>query len=181
MQPYAVARRFCFLAAGLVLTGSVAAQDGYALEIGNGNDGVKIVRLSTSIRQWQRPQKNENSDHDMQIFWELGLARWQAQDSSGERDLLDVSATPVLRFSPHHSAPRAYADLAIGVHVLTEHRIGERELSTPYHFGSFAGIGVELGDGRYDLGIRIQHLSNASVDIPNPGINFTLLRLGIRF
>jgi hypothetical protein len=117
----------------------------------------------------------------MRVHWELGVAYWRApEDTEGVQDLFDVNATPVFRFATVRQAPRPYADIGIGVHVLSEHRIGERELSTPYHFGSIAGVGLELESG-LDLSLRFQHLSNAAVGLPNPGINFALLRLAIRY
>jgi hypothetical protein len=164
--------------ASLVWTVSAAAFDGISLDVGNGHDDVKIVRLSTWIRQWQSVEKEEKSSREMKIFWELGLAYWEAVEKSAPVGwLVDVSATPVVRF-PLVSG--VFADIGIGVHIMSEHEIGQRELSTPYHFGSIAGLGVEFGRD-YDLSLRAQHLSNASVDPPNPGIDFVLLRLGFHF
>ena len=177
--------RRILLVAGLLWAGAALAVDGYSLDAGSGHDGVKIVRLSTSLRQWEQLQKQDKSraccGWNMHVQWELGIAYWRAQENTaGVQDLFDISATPVLRFSIAREVPRPYADLGIGVHLLTEHRIGERELSTPYHFGSLAGLGIELDHG-LDLSLRFQHLSNASVDLPNPGINFALLCVAVRY
>ena len=51
-----------------------------------------------------------------------------------------------------------------------------------FQFGDHIGAGVRFGDkGRYDVGYRYQHLSNAGIKEPNQGINFHQLRLQYHF
>jgi hypothetical protein len=170
------------VAAGLAWTGCVNASDGYSLEVGTGHENVKMVRLNAWLRQWERAPNGRK--FATQIHWELGLAGWRApEENGGDRQLIDVSATPVLWLSPAAAAAmQPYGEVGIGVHALSEHRIGERELATPYHFGSLIGAGMRWGpQRRYHAGIRVQHLSNAGVESPNPGINFTTITLGVQY
>jgi hypothetical protein len=47
-----------------------------------------------------------------------------------------------------------------------------------FQFGNNVGAGYRFGaKGAFDLGVRYQHLSNASIKRPNNGINFTQVRL----
>jgi hypothetical protein len=44
------------------------------------------------------------------------------------------------------------------------------------------GVGVGLGEHQhYQIGYRFQHLSNASIKEPNPGINFQQIYLQYNF
>ena len=47
--------------------------------------------------------------------------------------------------------------------------------STRFQFGDHLGVGVRRG--QYDIGLRLQHLSNAGLRNPNPGVNFLQLHL----
>ena len=41
---------------------------------------------------------------------------------------------------------------------------------------------ILFGDKQqYDLGVRLQHLSNGGIENPNPGINFLILRFAYRY
>ena len=47
-------------------------------------------------------------------------------------------------------------------------------MSTAFQFSDTLGAGVQFGNrARSTVGVRFQHLSNASIKRPNPGINFT--------
>ena len=96
------------------------------------------------------------------------LGSWESDTGS----LIDGSFTPTLRYGHERGA---YVDGGIGFHVLSETRISSAvEFSTRFQFGDHVGAGYRIG--RYDLSMRIQHLSNAGIRNPNPGINFLHLR-----
>ena len=58
----------------------------------------------------------------------------------------------------------------------------ERRFGTRFQYGDHIGVGVRYGPRyRYDLGVRLQHLSNGGLADPNPGINFVQVRLAYRF
>jgi hypothetical protein len=71
-----------------------------------------------------------------------------------------------------------YVEGAIGFHLVSTRISAARVFSTAFQFGDHLGAGMRFGPGRrYDLGMRVQHLSNGGVRSPNPGINFVLVRL----
>ena len=63
--------------------------------------------------------------------------------------------------------------------MLSDTRIGRRDLSTAWQFGSHIGAGVTCG--QFEIGYRFQHLSNASIKEPNDGIDFHILSASLRF
>ena len=148
------------------------AVDGVSIELGGGN-GADLWRAGAQWK-WERKWPAFGSWR-VGGYWELSAGAWDG----GQKTLYDFGATPVFRLeesSPSGWAP--YAEAAIGLHLLSRQRITEqKEFSTSWQFGDHLGAGVRFGARRrYDLGLRLQHISNASVERPNPGINFLLLR-----
>ena len=104
-------------------------------------------------------------------YWDLAAGIWN--DKGGD-ELLDVGITPVFRFERQ----TIYVEGAIGFHLVQARISAHRTFSTAFQFGEHLGAGMRFGPGRrYDLGVRVQHLSNGGVSSPNPGINFLLMRL----
>ena len=93
----------------------------------------------------------------------------------------DVGLTPVFRYA--HAARGPYFEGAVGFHVLSDSHITRRlDFSTRFQFGDHVGAGLRLGANReYDLSLRLQHLSNAGIRNPNPGVNFLQLRFQHHF
>ncbi len=77
---------------------------------------------------------------------------------------------------------RPYADVGLGVHYVTEDRIEGKELGRQWLVGSNVGIGLVLGESeRFDVGLRIRHLSNGGTRDINWGINHYMVRAAVRF
>jgi hypothetical protein len=163
------------IAAVLALAASALpaqAVDGVALELGSGN-GVEVLRAGAQWK-WQR-RWQPSANWRLGGYWELSAGAWDG----GRNTVLDLGVAPVFRLEetqPSGSAP--YFEAAIGLHLLSEQRItADKEFSTSWQFGDHLGAGLRFGARRqYDLGLRLQHLSNASFKRPNPGINLLLLR-----
>jgi len=76
---------------------------------------------------------------------------------------------------------RVFLEAGLGAHLLSNVRFSDLYLSTSLQFGSHIGAGIYFGrDRKFSLVYRFQHLSNASVKQPNPGIEFHLLQFGFR-
>jgi hypothetical protein len=136
-----------------------------ALEIGRGDDETNLLRIAVQERWgkdlWQGERWRAAG------YWDFMVGVWDNADAS----TADIGVTPVLRFERE----RLYLEAAIGFHLVQRRISQHRIFSTAFQFGDHIGIG--LRGRRYDLGIALQHLSNASVRRPNPGINFVLIRL----
>ncbi|HET7669977.1 MAG TPA: acyloxyacyl hydrolase [Burkholderiales bacterium] len=156
------------LAPLLLLGAALPAQalDGAAFEFGYGDREASLVRVAG---QWHQPHRW--LPERIQLHWDLSFARWD----SDTNPIYDVGFTPVFRYSRAARGP--YLEAAIGLHWLSStsvHR--EAPFSTRFQFGDHVGIGYRFR--KFDMGVRLQHLSNGGIRNPNPGINFLIFRIG---
>jgi len=150
-----------FLAAG------AHADNGLAMEIGRGDENTNLLRLSVT-NTWR---KGEPAAPDWHLvgYWEFSAGIWDNHEES----VAEVAVTPVFRFA----RSSFYVEGAVGLHLVTTHISAARVFSSSFQFGDHLGAGYRFGPGkRYDLGLRVQHLSNGGLREPNPGINFLLVR-----
>ena len=159
--------------AAAALAGSLAApahaMDGVALELGYGDDKSKAIRLAGT---WSWRTRDLGGGWRLAGYWEASLGAWEnAEDSTTA-----FALTPVFRFE-HAGERTVYLEAAIGFHLLSQHISASREFATSFQFGEHLGLGLRFGErGRYDLGVRLQHISNGGIYASNPGFNFLLLR-----
>jgi len=66
-------------------------------------------------------------------------------------------------------------EAAVGVHLVQTHISAHRSFSTALQFGDHLGAGIH--SGKYDFGVRVQHISNGGFHSPNPGINFVTVQM----
>lgn len=178
--------RFGRVLAPLILIcgpGNAGAFDTVALELGTGDDSATRVGVRLD-RTWQR-KWFADGDWYLGGYWELSASYWDAgAGRTGNDSLGDFGLAPVLRLQPHRDRAGflPFLELGIGAHVFTDDELEDKDFDINFSFGSHLGAGVRFGDaGRWELGYRYQHLSNASLGDSNPGINFHLLHLGYHF
>ncbi|MFO7593508.1 MAG: acyloxyacyl hydrolase [Pseudomonadota bacterium] len=124
-------------------------------------------------------------DWHLRSFWELGVGYWHWNDEDSEGgELAEFALTPAFRLERINSTAngaRAFVEAGVGLHLISKTHVSSRDLSSKYHFGSHVGAGWYFGEKeRYEISVQVQHLSNAGLEAPNPGINFGLLTFGIR-
>lgn len=173
-------KKMIFLPAACLLSltapSLVHAVDGFSVEVGRGSDSTDLLRVNA---QWNWDRKwFEGGDWHLGGYWEASLGRW-AGKGDGSRTLSEVAITPVFRLMRNGKRGGPYLEGGIGAHLNSAKRINrDREFGSHFNFGTHVGAGVLLGDqGQYDLGYRLQHLSNASTASPNDGINFHQIQL----
>ena len=150
----------------------------------------KATRIPTSGAlglqwHWQKRWFAERA-WTLGAYWDLQAGRWSGPLSPASRTRrCGTSASPRCSAS---SAPRArrlvpYFEAAIGFHLLSDVRINaDTNFTTHFQYGDHSAAGVLFGaQQRYDLSLRVQHLSNGGIAHPNPGINFIELRAAYRF
>jgi lipid A 3-O-deacylase len=163
------------LAAGALWIAAAATQahavDGFSLEAGHGDEDTNLARFGLQWK-WNWKAREEHRFH-LTGYWDLAFGVWTKDNTT-----YDIGFTPVFRLQ-REDGPGPYAEAAIGFHVVSRAHVSRtRVFSTRFQFGDHIGIGRRFGSrGRYDLGLRLQHLSNGGIDNPNPGINFLQLRL----
>ena len=141
------------------------ATDALALEVGRGEDRTSLLRFAV-VDRWNREPRALGRKWQLSGYWEFSVALWDNATES----TADVGVTPVFRFE---RAP-LYLEAAIGLHLVQAHISAARVFSTAVQFGEHVGVGWR--SGHWDFAARLQHLSNAGLDHPNPGINFVLVR-----
>lgn len=158
----------------LLLSFNARAVDSWSVEGGSGN-GVDLWRVGAQWK-WQKKWFTDGA-WNLGGYWDLQLGQW-----NGASNITDVSLTPTFRYAPA-SGLGPYVEAAIGFHYLSSKNITTaKQFSTNFQFGDHIGAGYRFGDkGRYDLGLRLMHLSNAGIKKPNPGINHTLIRFQYHF
>ncbi|HQT81626.1 MAG: hypothetical protein B7Z60_04650 [Ferrovum sp. 37-45-19] len=159
---------------------ALASRDGVGVEVGEGNQ-TDMARLSID-HSWD---KRWFTNHSWSLggYWDFSVGKWNPHNSSGgNHEVNDYSITPVWRISPTQSSSNVvpFFELGIGAHYITNHNVDtSRQMSTNFQFGDHVGAGVSLGRQHdWDVMFRFQHLSNAGIQNPNPGINFFQLRVG---
>jgi lipid A 3-O-deacylase len=155
------------------------AIDGISIEGGRG-DGTDMWRVGV---QWEWNKRwFQGQNWHLGGFWDLAAGYWRRSAAPGlNRSLTDIGLTPVFRLQSN-DLQGLYLEAAIGFHLLSRTSLGDKRFSTRFQFGDHLGAGVRFGPGgRYDLGYRFQHLSNAGIKRPNHGINFHQVRFQYRF
>ena len=170
----------------LVATAPATAADIAGLTIAGADGRRDTETFRLGIRSyWDRFWFTEG-DWQLGAYWEAQLGYWDSDKSgAGHDDLAEISLTPVFRLEPKSARAGGfspYVEGGIGLHLLSNTSIGNRQLSTMLQFGSLVGAGFRFGDaGRYQLGYRFQHISNASIKSPNDGMNLNEIRFAVDF
>lgn len=145
---------------------AASAIDAVGVEVGYGEDNTRLLRFSVA-GTWREPPAG--ADWKFHGYWEASAGLWDNADFT----TANIGLTPVFRLQKSGF----YVEGGVGLHFVTTHISAHRVFSTSFQFGEHIGCGLRFGEGgRYDLGLRVQHISNAGIDEPNPGINFAILR-----
>ncbi|HZW13858.1 MAG TPA: acyloxyacyl hydrolase [Noviherbaspirillum sp.] len=153
------------------------AADSLSLEIGSGN---KTQKASFGVQwNWSKRWWDSNGTH-IGGYWDLNIAYWHGnrfQDiSNRSQNIGEAGITPVFRFQSN-MLKGPYVEIGVGVHVLSDRYDNNgRQLSTKFQFGDHLGIGYVF-ENKWELGVKLQHFSNASMKQPNDGVNFAIIKL----
>ena len=171
-----------FILTALLAAASVPAfaVDGIAVEAGHG-DSTDMGRIAV---QWDwKSRWFQGKDWHLGGYWDVGIGYWKWRDAlpGQNENITEIGLTPVFRFQ-QNDLKGIYVEAGIGFHLLSRTSLGDRRFSTMFQFGDHLGLGYRFGDkGAFDLGYRLQHLSNASIKRPNDGITFHQVRLQYHF
>ncbi len=174
------------LIAGAVLgcSASAMAQSAFDIGINAGSQDKGDVHKAGVILGLE----NDNSSLWQGENWRLALrheveaAYW---DTKGRGGMYEVGYSPVFRLyrnTPLESG-QFFGEASIGVRAISRVQIhDDLRFSTAFQFSDVLGVGYRWGKtNTQTVGLRVQHLSNASIKDPNPGINFATVYYQYRF
>jgi lipid A 3-O-deacylase len=158
------------------------AVDSMSLEGGHG-ERVDVARVGLQW-DWNKQWFPAYGWH-LGGYWDVSAGILHGRSGSPvNNDVADISVTPTLRYQQTDLTTFApYFEVGVGAHLWSRTTItADKRSGTAFVFGDHVGVGLRFGErGIYDLGYRFQHLSNASIRAPNPGINLHLVRFQIHF
>ena len=118
------------------------------------------------------------------VVGEAHVSYWDLQaDDAVRRNIWEFGLTPVFRIIKDTGWIRPYFEAGAGVRLLSHARqTPDRTMSSSFQFADMVGVGAQFGEHQnYQAGFRFQHLSNAGIKKPNPGINFSQIYVQYNF
>lgn len=167
--------------ASLILVSHAAIADSVALSVGAG-DEAELVAVVLQFDRRKPLKEYDASKLTGHLELAVGYAHGNAKFEDNKR-LAAVGITPVLRLERPRSDVDLFLECGIGTRFLSDTRIyGSRAFSTAFQFGELIGVGLRFGPRQaYELGLRLEHVSNGGIKQPNDGIEFAAIRLGYHY
>ena len=178
--------KYLIAAAVLALSSAAHAIDGVSIVYGHSDSSNVNVNMGRVGVQWDWNKKLvEMGNWHLGGYWESDAGYWNnTSNARTHATILDIGFTPVFRIQQTtRSSIAPYVEAAVGLHLLSATSLNsQRQFGSSFQFGDHIGAGVRFGEkGKYDLGYRYQHFSNAGIKGPNQGVNYNELRLQYHF
>ena len=111
---------------------------------------------------------------------EASLQRWwSTQDNPKNQSGYILGVTPVFHYQPKHMTYTPFIEMGGGLMLLNDITIEDEYKSTQFQFGSIFGFGIK--HKQLEIGYRYLHISNAGIEMPNPGTDFHSLHVAYTF
>ena len=145
------------------------------------NDDNEVGAVHLGVRFPWHPDWEFLKSPRLDLAIEASLGHWVGRRSDlPASSLNDLSVVPVFRFYPDgRDAGVYFFEAGIGAHLLSRTAIDEgRRFSTALQFGDMVGVGWRPNPpSHWELGLRVEHVSNADIKKPNDGVTFYQLRV----
>lgn len=183
-RPGKLSRGVRLALAAFALTVSAAAHaDRFGIQLGGGLGDHHFKKADLALVWDPNLTWWDTGSWHFALVGEGHIGYWHTDEGNRHGNIGEIGLTPVVRFIKNDGAIRPFIEAGVGVRLLSHTRISDQyTLSTAFLFADMVGVGAQFGDHQqYQAGFRFQHLSNASIKEPNPGINFTQLYLQYNF
>ena len=111
---------------------------------------------------------------------EFNTGLWQSSlKTASNKNGYIIGINPVFQSRYQMASVTPYFELGGGPNWLSDVTIEDEFKSTQFQFGSILGFGIKTK--QLEFGYRYLHISNAGIELPNPGTDFHNLHLGISF
>ena len=144
---------------------------------------TKHINLSVGT-DWQEPVFENNS---LAITGRLETRLhhwWSTSKSPSNKSGYLLGITPVFHYQPRHytignTSMIPFAEMGGGPYLMSDITIENEYKSTQFQFGSIFGLGVK--NKTFEATYRYLHISNAGIEMPNPGTDFHSIHIGYYF
>jgi hypothetical protein len=155
--------------------------DGMAVEVGSAKTDLSVTRVS-AIWNWNKSWFDSNGT-SLSGYFDGNIAWWNARDwnnHGGTKNLGVIGFTPVFRFM-RNDKKGAYVEGGIGLSLFSKvYNNDKNNTGTAFQFADHIGVGYVF-DNKFDLGLRLQHYSNAGISSNNDGEEVVMLRAAYRW
>lgn len=140
-------------------------------------DRASIKKVGFGVVWDPHPALWQGKVWQLRLLHEAQIAYW---DTPHAKDIVELGYSPMFRLqrgTVSAGSWNPFIEASVGVRLISHPRLDDSTtMSTAFQFSDTLGAGVQFGNQlRSTVGVRFQHLSNASIKKPNPGINFTQL------
>lgn len=173
----------CVVVAALFGVSSLASADQFGIQVAGGVADHHVRKLDLGFVWDPNLTWWEIGGWHFALLGEAHAAWWHTDEGNVHEDIGEFGVTPVVRFIKSAGYFRPFIEAGVGVRLLTHPRISSNyTLSTAFQFADMVGVGAQFGEHQqYQFGYRFQHVSNASIKEPNPGINFQQIYVQYNF
>ncbi len=101
----------------------------------------------------------------------------------GYKNLTGIGLTPIARVEWSSANYAPFMELGIGATFLSHTKLqNDQQFGTSFQFDELIGAGMRFGAAQaYELGLRLEHMSNANIKQPNDGLTFGEIRVAYRY
>ncbi|QXL83874.1 acyloxyacyl hydrolase [Comamonas sp. NLF-1-9] len=156
------------------------AQATFYLQGSASSGGTHLLTLGTTL-----PWKTSGwqlASGTLSGHWDAYASRWNYRGVR-HSGLWLLGLTPVLRWTPDAGQAPWFVQAGIGITLMDHlYRKPGKAFSTAFNFASHLGVGLRFGEQRQqEVMLSVQHISNARIKRPNPGINLVQLRYALHW
>ncbi len=168
----------------LAAAGAAAASDNASLDVAAGYaDQVGVLAVNVTFDR--AAPLVERPSWRLGVQYEFGVTVFEGRrsDVGGYKTLAGFSGVPVVRVEWPRSEWPVFVEAGLGAMLLTHTKLQlDHQFSTAFQFLSLGGVGVRFGrDHAYEVGLRLEHMSNADIKGPNNGLTYGVARFAWRF
>ena len=168
----------------LVVVSASAKADQFGVQFGAGVADHNVRKADAGVVWDPNWTWWEIGGFHFTVVGEAHASYWDIRESGASHsNIWEFGLTPVFRFIKSSGWFRPYVEAGVGVRLLSHVReTQDRTFSSSFQFADMVGVGAQFGAHQnYQAGFRFQHLSNAGIEQPNPGINFSEIYLQYNF
>jgi lipid A 3-O-deacylase len=183
-QPSSVSPGLRIALTALAFSVSAAAHaDRFGVQVGGGLGDHDIKKADLALVWDPNLTWWDTGSWHFALVGEAHVSYWHTGSGNQHRNIGEFGVTPIVRFIKNDGAIRPFVEAGVGIRLLSHTRISDGfTVSTAFQFADMVGVGAQFGERQqYQAGFRFQHVSNAGIKEPNPGINFTQLYLQYNF